>query len=291
MQLVVGATGLVGGTVARRLRAQGGKVRALLRGGLARKEAAELRLIGVDIEPGELGDRSSLVAACRGVDTVVCTATSMPAAGGDALQRVDNDGVLDLISEAENAGVRRFIYLSYSGGIGADSPLGRAKRTCEARLAESPMESVVLRPSYFMQVWLGPHLGFNSAAATARIYGDGTAGISYVSAVDVAAFAVAAALHHDPLRGFIEIGGPRILSQLDAVAIFERATRRRFAIEHVPIAVIEEQRRSADPLQQTLSELMMGCALGNPVPEALANASLYGVALGTVEDFAAGRPG
>jgi len=43
------------------------------------------------------------------------------------------------------------------------------------------MESVVLRPSIFMEVWLGPHLGFDIANAKARIYGDGTAKVSYVS--------------------------------------------------------------------------------------------------------------
>jgi uncharacterized protein YbjT (DUF2867 family) len=291
MHLVVGATGLVGGTVARHLRERGLEVSALVRGGPTRKEAAGLTQAGVRVAAGQLEDHESVATACAGVDTVTCTVTAMPAAAGDALKRIDHDGILGLIETAESAGVQRFVYVSYSAGINVDSPLGQAKRACEARLAASAMESVVLMPSFFMQVWLGPHLGFDVANARARIYGDGTAGISYVSALDVARFAVAAATMPGPMREKVEIGGPEVLSQLDAVALFERVHGRDFAIETVPVSALEAQRQSPDPLQQTFAALMLSCAQGNPVPSARANADRYGVRLASVEDYVAGRLG
>jgi uncharacterized protein YbjT (DUF2867 family) len=286
MHLVVGATGFVGGLVARQLRERGLDVRALVRGGAGHQGAAALEKSGVAVVAGELGHPVAVAKACAGVDTVVCTATSMPAATGDALQRVDHDGILELIAAAESAGVRRFVYTSFSGNITVDSPLLRAKRACEVRLAGSEMMSIVLRPSFFMEVWLGPHLGFDVAGARARIYGDGTAGISYVSALNVAAFAAAAATAEGGAKDIVEIGGPAPISQLDVVATFERVLERSFSVEHVPMAALEAQHQSADPLQKTFSSLMLACALGDAMPEATQAASRYGVSLTSVEDYA-----
>ena len=286
MHLVVGATGFVGGMAARQLRERGLDVRALVRGGAGHQGASALEDTGVAVVAGELGDPVAVAKACEGVDTVVCTATSMPAAAGDSLQRVDHDGTLGLIAAAEGAGVRRFVYTSFSGNITVDSPLLRAKRACEARLARSRMISIVLRPSFFMEVWLGPHLGFDVGASRARIYGDGTAGISYVSALNVAAFAAAAATAKGGAKDVVEIGGPAPISQLEVVAIFERVLGRSFSVEHVPMAALEAQHQSADPLQKTFSALMLACALGDAVPKSVQAASRYGVSLTSVEDYA-----
>lgn len=287
MDLVVGATGFVGGLAARQLLARGRKVRALVRGGAGRKEAGPLAGAGAEVVDGDVTNPASMADACEGVETVVCTVTSMPNAGGDALQRIDHDGVLGLIAEAERAGVRRFVYTSYSGNIRVDSPLERAKRACEARLAQSRMEHVVLRPSIFMEVWLGPHLGFDVANAKARIYGDGKAKVSYVSGVDVAAFAVAAAVHPGELRDTVQIGGPEPVSQLGVVELFERTLGRRFTVEHVPMEALEAQHQSPDPLQKTFAALSIGYALGDAIPEATENARRYGVSLTSVSDYAA----
>jgi len=285
MYLVVGATGLVGGAVARRLRERGVPVRALLRGDPARPAAVELVRAGVQAASGDLALPATLDNACASATAIVCTATSMPAAGGDALQRIDHDGVLALIDAAERARVTRFVYLSYSGGITTDSPLARAKRACEARLLRSSMTAIVLRPSCFMEVWLGPHLGFDAANARARIYGEGTGRVRYVSASDVAAFATAAATS-DSSDDVVEIGGPRAVSQLDVVQVFERLTGRRFTLDYVPGAALAAQHRSDDPLQKTFASLMLAVAAGDAVPAALASAERYGVPLTSIEDFA-----
>jgi NADH dehydrogenase len=286
MYLVVGSTGLVGGEVARRLGEQGRDVRALVRGDLGNAKAAALRDAGIKVAAGDLRDPSTLEPACRGVQTLVCTATAMPAAGGDALQKVDHEGVLALIGAAERAGVRHFVYVSFSGGITTDSPLARAKRACEARLAQSAMRTTVLRPSFFMEVWLGPHLGFDAVNAKARVFGEGNRGVSYVSAHDVASIAAAAATRDGPAHAVLEVGGPRPVSLLDVVAIHERLLGRRFTLEFVPTSVLEAQHRSADPLQQTFAALMLACAAGDPIHDARETARRYGVELRSVEDFA-----
>ncbi len=286
MFLIVGATGLVGGEIARQLRNRGCAVKALIRGRTDRPAAKALAAAGVGLVTGDLADPATLEAACAGIATVVCTATSMPAASGESLQRVDHDGVLALIDAAERSAVGRFVYVSFSGNLRVESPLARAKRACEARLAASRMSTVALRPSYFMQVWLSPRLGFDAAQGRARIYGDGTAGVSYVSATDVASLGVAAATEAGVGHEVWDIGGPETLSQLDAVAIFERLTGRRFSLEHVPLAALEAQLLAPDALQQTFAALMLSCARGDAHAGARDLARRHGVVLTSVEDFA-----
>ena len=78
--LVVGATGLVGKQIALRLRKKGAAVRALVRGGASRAEAKALLDAEAEVVDGDLTRPETLASACAGVQTIVCTATSMPKA-------------------------------------------------------------------------------------------------------------------------------------------------------------------------------------------------------------------
>ena len=65
--LVTGATGFVGGAVARQLSAAGHRVRAVVR---TPSKAAGLAALGVDLCPGDVADKASMRAAMTGVDGV-----------------------------------------------------------------------------------------------------------------------------------------------------------------------------------------------------------------------------
>jgi uncharacterized protein YbjT (DUF2867 family) len=284
--LMVGGTGLVGRRIAVALQRQNKSVRALVRGGSAHPKAGDLKSEGVQIADGDLTRPDSLAAACDGVDAVVCTATTMPTGADDGLRRVDRDGVLALIDAAERAGARKFVYTSYSGNLRRQSALETAKRDCEARLLQSGMEAVILRPSYFMEIWLGPHLGFDPMNGRARIIGAGEAKISYISASNVAEFAVAALLRETGKQATLEMGGPEPLSQLDVVRIFERTLGVTCQLDFVPVEALQQQQLSPDPLQRTFGALMLGCADGDVIPGAAALAKEYGVRLRSVEEYA-----
>lgn len=287
MDLVVGATGLVGQQIALGLRRQGRSVRGFVRGGTRHAKAAPLIAAGIEIVDADLTKPETLPAACAGVETVLCTATSMPHGQDDGLRRVDHDGTLALIDCAERSGVQHFVYTSYSGNIREDSPLETAKRDCEKRLLAGNMRATILRPSYFMEMWLSPALGFDPANGRARIYGSGEARVSYISFHDVVAFALAVAAKPSHPSAFLEMGGAEPISQLHAVGVFERQLGRRCEIEKVPLAALEEQHRSADPLQKTFAALMIGYAKGDAIPGSLETARQYGVTLHSVSDYAA----
>jgi NADH dehydrogenase len=286
--LVVGGTGAVGKQIALQLQQQLGNVRALVRGGDENPKTKELRQAGVEIIAGDLKQAETLDAACKGVDTVITTATSMPTAADDGLRKVDHVGGLALIAAADRAGVAKFVYTSYSGNIRPECPLGGAKRDCEDQLRKTSMQAVTLRPSYFMESWLSPALGFDPVAGRVRIYGTGEAKISYISAVDVAKFAVVAATKKLDRQTTLEIGGPEALSQLDAVRIFENALHKKIALDYVPQAAIEEQHRTAvEPLQKSFAALTLAITQGDEVPGASELAKEYGIDLRSVADYAA----
>jgi uncharacterized protein YbjT (DUF2867 family) len=285
--LVVGATGFVGGEIARKLSEQSHKVAGLVRGGRAHPKAKQLLSAGIEIFAGDLCRPETLVLALKNSETVVCTATSMPSAANDGLRRVDHDGMLALIDAAEQQGVKKFVYVSYSGNIREDSPLQTAKRECENRLLASRMDTVILRPSYFMEVWLSPVLGFDPANGSARIYGTGDAKVSYISTSNVADFGTIAATRKYADKGTIlEMGGPEPLSQLEAVRIFEAVLNKKVKADEVPADALQAQQESSDPLQKTFGALMLAYSKGDVVDGAVSLARQHAIALRSVANYA-----
>jgi len=270
MVLVVGATGLVGTEICRQLVAQGTRVRGLVRRGSSQAKVAALQDLGVEIVVGDLRDGASLEAACAGETAVVTTVSSMPSAyeaGVNDIATTDLEGTKRLIDAARNAGVDRFIYTSFSGNIDLDMPLGNAKRAVEDHLKASGLSYTVLRPSYFMEVWLSPAVGFDAANAKATIYGDGTAPISWIALGDVATFAARSLAAPFAVDATLEIGGPEAISPDGVVRIFERLAGRPFETQHVPEGALAAQADAAtDPMARSFSTLMRSYARGDAIP-------------------------
>jgi dihydroflavonol-4-reductase len=111
--LVTGANGFTGGRLARRLAADGRRVRGLVR---KPADAEALRPAGVEPALGDLGDAASLEAACRDVATVYHVA-ALYRQEGDPKRffEVNVDGTRRLLEAAERAGVGRFVHCSTVG--------------------------------------------------------------------------------------------------------------------------------------------------------------------------------
>lgn len=266
MILVAGATGELGRAICHRLTERGGTVYGMVRPTSAPEAIAELEAIGVRTVEADLADGESLREACSGCDSVVSGMTAM-GRPGESIDAVDRDGQLALVAAAADEGVERFVYVSYSGAIGKDDPLTLAKRAVERTLKHSGMSWTVLRPSYFMESWLSPLLGFDLASGRVRIYGDGHAPISWVARDDVAEFAAVAVDSEEARNATLEIGGPEALSPLEVVALCAELTGRELAVDHVSEASIEAQVKQAKlPQERSLAALMLAYARGNAVP-------------------------
>lgn len=287
MVFVAGATGFLGGEICRRLVASGETVRGLIRPTSDPATVDRLRALGVETVVGDVRDRASLDAACRGAQTVVSTVTTTRSRQpGDTIEATDEVGQLNLVDAARNAGVERFVFVSYSRQLDDEGPLTHAKRTVERRLRESGMAWTVLRPSYFMEVWLSPNVGFDFNQRKATVYGDGDRKISFISLGDVAEFAVRAVQSPIAANNTIELGGPDAVSPHEVVRIFEEACSQPFEVQHVPENALRDQFAAAtDSLQKSFTGLMIDYAHGDEIPmqETLARIP---VQLTSVRDYA-----
>ena len=109
MILVVGSTGRVGGMITRTLLGQDRQLRILVRPG---SDHHTFIAAGAEAAFGDLKDPRSLAMACRGVDTVITTASAGERGGDDTPQTVDLEGNTNLIEAARAVGVGQFIFLS-----------------------------------------------------------------------------------------------------------------------------------------------------------------------------------
>lgn len=179
---------------------------------------------------------------------------------------MDRQGQLNVVSAAEAAGVRQFIFISFLQSPEA-FPLQDAKHAVEERLQQSNMAYTILRPTFFMEIWLSSHLDFDPANAAATIYGQGVNKISWISLRDVAAFAVAALDNESARNSIINLGGREALSPLEVVHLFEQQTGKKFQLQYVSEDALRAQKeRATDGLQQSFAALMLTYAQGAEVP-------------------------
>jgi len=154
--LVAGATGYLGGEICRQLIAKKKKVTGLQRATSDPNRVKELVEAGVEMVEGDLKDKSSLKKTLSGVSAVISTVSStLSRQQGDSIQTVDDEGQINLIDAAVNAGVGHFVYVSFCS-FPDQFPLQTAKRKVEKYLIESGLSYTILQPTYFMEVWLSP---------------------------------------------------------------------------------------------------------------------------------------
>ncbi|MBP2471939.1 uncharacterized protein YbjT (DUF2867 family) [Crossiella equi] len=177
--VVTGATGQQGGSVARRLLADGVPVRALVRTPGA--EAAQvLARAGAELVTGDLKDPDSLVAALRGARAVFSLQTpSLADLGSDAEVVMG----LNLVRAARQAGVAQFVHSSVSGlgdylraaavdkaGNHGDPHYWRSKAAVGQALPDSGFEAwTELRPAFFASNLRRPSIWFENLTSEAIV--------------------------------------------------------------------------------------------------------------------------
>lgn len=294
MILVVGSTGMLGSEICRLLGEKGLPFRAMVRETSDPAKVERLKGYGAEIVKGDLRDEASLKAACQGVETVICTVSSMPFSyqpGVNDIQNVDTEGVGHLVDAAKAAGVKHFIHTTFSGNLDRDFPLRNAKRAAEQHLKESGLVYTILRPSDFMEAWLSPMVGFDAANAKATVYGTGDQKLSWISYKDVAQFALATLENSEARNCTLELGGPEMLSPHEVIKIFEGVTGKPFEVTHVPAEALQAQYdAAADPMMQSFTGLMLCYAAGDPI-DMTETQKVYNVRLTPVKEYAASLRG
>jgi uncharacterized protein YbjT (DUF2867 family) len=267
--LVVGASGFLGAEICKQLRAKNLIVKGLVRSATDPAKTEQLTNLGVRLFQGDVRNKGTLIKAMEGVKTVISTVSSMPFSykpGENDIQLVDEDGMINLIDACKTTGVNHFIYTSFSKNINLEFPLRNAKRKVEKYLQRSGLTYTILRPGYFMEVWLSPATGFDALNGKVNICGAGINPVAYISIKDVAKFAVESISNPSAINTILELGGPQNISPLDAVKIFENALRQTLEVQHIPMEMLQAQfNSSTDAMQKSFSGLMLCLAFGDQI--------------------------
>lgn len=291
--LVVGATGALGRPTVALLRARGVQVRALNR---HPAQASDLAALGAEVVAGDLTDPASLQRACMGVSRVMACAHGLLGRGRYRSEAVDDAGHRALIAAACDAGVRRFVYTSALGAA-VDSPVDfmRRKFTIELALQRSGLDTVVLRPSAFME-WHAHKLNGQGLLdkGRARLIGPGTKLRNFVAASDVAALAVRALLEDPPTFRLLEIGGHDNLNNLDVTALYAKFAGQPASASHLPMALARAMALLAAPLHPGIARILRLATLSDTqFPEVWTGAAelerQFGLRLTRLEDFVRAR--
>ena len=261
--MVVGATGLLGTEICRLLRKTNWKVQGLIRTTSDPAKVKTLRNLGVQTVLGDIKDRVSLNMAFKDAAAIITTASStLSRSDGDSIDTVDRMGQLNVVDAASDAGIHQVVYISFLPSAEI-FPLQNAKREVEKRIRESDMNYTILRPTFFMDVWWSPFLGFDIFQNKAVIYGQGIQKISWIAVKDVAAFAVASLDQEAAINSVLDVGGPEALSPLDIVSMVEEINGVPFQLQYVSEDFLRsEMKRTDDPLHKSLRALMLTYAAG-----------------------------
>jgi uncharacterized protein YbjT (DUF2867 family) len=167
----------------------------------------------------DLDDADSYAAALAGIDVLGLITPSVPG---------QDDRELALIDTAARLGMQRIVKLSV---IGADlatpiSQFARWHARVEARLRESAIASVVLRPNFFMQNLLRQRAGIEAGSYS---HYAGHQRAAYIDAADIAAVAAVVAA-----GGFdgkaLELTGPAALGAEDIARALAEVTGRPITV-------------------------------------------------------------
>jgi len=218
MYLVTGATGHVGGPVARQLHAQGHSVRALVRD----PSGAVGLPTGVELAAGDLDDPASVSEAVQGVEAIFLMHVG-----------TGTEQTTTMIAAARDADVPRIVLLSSAGArlLPLDAnPMGAAFAARERILRESGLGVTYLRPSAFAS----NAFAWRDAIRTGKVVdptGDGV--LAVMDPEDIARVAVAVLTENGHAgKGYL-LTGPQALTAREQVATIAEVTGRPIGFQDV----------------------------------------------------------
>jgi len=226
--LVAGATGYLGGFVARELKRRGHFVRALAR--------SPERLQGMDPQPdqivkGEVTRPRTLEGVCDGMDIVFSSVGITRQKDGLTFQDVDYQGNKNLLEAAATAQARKFIYTSvFRGPDLLHLDIVKAHEDFVSALRASGMAHTILRPTGFFSD-MGEYM---KMASRGRVYliGNGQNRINPIHGADLAEVC-ADSLDRDMAE--IEVGGPQVLTHRQIAGLALAAAGKGEKITSIPL--------------------------------------------------------
>lgn len=288
--LVAGATGQLGGAIARKLIAAGVPVRALAR---SAEKLAPLKAAGAEVVAANLLDLSKATEACRGVSQIVSTVNNNMGKGATSPMKIDVSAHQNLCAAARNTGVKRVMYVSFRGVTSGETvDIFRVKWYIEDLIRRSGLPNVMLRPSAFMDVWIDMIFAADiRKKGVASIFGDGSSVMNYIAVDDVAEYALKIVQRDDVKNENVDVGGPSDASMNDVVSLVERRLGGKGKRRHIPVALMSLLPPIIRPFNEVTARMISlghyAATHNSAFPGWKANADRFGVRPMTLEDYIA----
>lgn len=230
--LVTGARGFVGRHTLPRLLSRGHRVR-----GLSRSPPSPGPSERVEWWRGDVTEPGTIRGIAEGREAVLHLVGIAQGPDRAAFHRVHVEGTRNVLEEAAQAGVDRFIYVSAAGARGGGSPFFRTKYEAEREVVRSGLRHVIFRPS----VIYGPGDHFTTALASLLrrlpvfpVLGVGSLRLQPVAVEDVADALAQAVERRDVEDGVYELVGPEQLKFTKIVRVVARALDLRRPVVQLP---------------------------------------------------------
>jgi len=226
MIAVTGATGGVGGRVARALASQGQALRLVVR------DSARAPDLGAEVAEAQYRDGAAMRAAFEGAETVYLVS------GSESADRVQEH--FSAVDAAAAAGVGRIVYVSFMGAApDCVFTFARDHAATEERIRSTGLAHVFLRSCMYAEY---VPLFASAEGVIQGPAGDGRAAfVSRDDVADVAAAVLAAPAEHDGRT--YDVTGPEALNLDEAAAILSEAAGRPVVYERETLEQARESRR------------------------------------------------
>lgn len=207
--LLAGASGNVGHAILQQLQPAQNVIRTLSR---RSSQQAKLQSLATEVVLADALNPASLKGLCDGIEVVIsCLGASVSMQSPDKrpFSQVDYLANRNLLEEARQSGVRKFIYVSVWAQSGYENTkYVRGHEAFVQKLAASGLDYTVIRPPGIFCTML--EFLDMARRGTAPLLGDGSARTNPIHEIDVAAACLAAIFSSETEVG---IGGPEILTR------------------------------------------------------------------------------
>ncbi len=275
--VVTGAGGGVGAVLVPML-VERGEVRAVIRG---RSGAEPLRSAGAKVAVIDLAATDKLATVMSGAHTVIHLAGGLDLPD-EAYEAANLGTVRDALEAASEAGVTRFLFLSYPGASpGSSNAYLRAKGMAEEAVRASGLQHLILRSTHVYgprQAWLEEMREAAARPLAATVVGSGRQRIAPTYVEDLAHALVAGDDRALPVEGTYAIQGPDAVTADELVDLLAGRPRRK--VHLAPAAA----RRAARLVGRRLSLTMMDVLAADSLADAPHAAEDLGLRLTSLRD-------
>ncbi len=225
--LLAGGTGYLGSHIAEAIVARGLSARMLTR---KKEKLQKYQSEKIEIMEATVTEPNTLSRSCENIDTVISTIGITRQKDGFTYQDVDYQANLNLLREAQRAGVRKFIYVSaINGDKHRDLKIFEAKEAFVDELKKSGLQYTVMRPNGFFS----DMKDFLQMASKGRVFlfGNGEQLMNPIHGADLAEIILN--MIDDPTNE-CSVGGPDVLTQNEIAELAFDALGRVPNIWHLP---------------------------------------------------------